>query len=99
MEDGNKKNMNVNEAALVGEAFNNGGVMSSECGLWINKEKYFIVNYNEGTNSIYLKGKGRGGCITKTVQTLLVGVFEGNNSGDANRDVEDLAEKLKGAGY
>merc|ERR1711972_201348 len=101
MEDGSSKNVAVNEATLLGEPWAT-GVMTSECGLLLGQQKYVIVTYNEGTQSLYLKKPNGGGTICKTNQCYLVGLWEqaGNQSaGNCNRDVEDLAQKLKAAGY
>merc|ERR1712014_526565 len=51
-EDGSNKVLQVNEPALLVEATN--GQMSSPCGLYINKQKYLIVNYNPGTGAVYI---------------------------------------------
>jgi len=100
-EDGSSKTLTVNEPALLVESTN--GQMSSTCGLYINKQKYLIVNHNPGTGSVYIKSKTGGGCLVKTKQCILIGLYttgQGNNGpGNCNRDTEDLAEKLKAVGY
>lgn len=78
--------------------------MTSICGLLLNKEKYMIVNYLDHIPSIYLKNKTGGGCITKTNQCILIGLFnlekgEGQNCGNCNKDVEELGDKLRKVGY
>lgn len=79
-------------------------MMSSSSGLFLNKTKFIVVNENPVTTARYVKGKGCGGCIVKTNQCILVGIYvEGADNRQTktacNRDVEDLAEKLKSVGY
>ena len=101
-DDLSEKMETVNERALVLEAVAN-GEMKSGCGLFIGGAKYMITTkFNE---SIYLAGRNNtGGCITKTNQTILVGLYDKNaaptqNGPACNKDVEDLAEKLRGANF
>jgi len=102
-EDGSTVPLNVNEPVLIKEAA--GGTMTSQCGLYINRVKYLVVNYNPANNCTYIKSKSGGGCMVKTNQCILIGIFTTSNSnpnmnaGGCNRDVEDLAEKLKAVGY
>ena len=65
------KQMAVNERELILEAFATKGEMTSQCGLFVNGEKYMITTYNEDAQSIYFAGKNQtGGCMTKTNQTI-----------------------------
>ena len=103
-EDLSEKMENVNERALVLEAVAN-GEMKSACGLFINGVKYMILTNNDEQQSLYIKAKNNlGGCITKTNQTILIGLFDTNanptqNPGNCNKDVEELATKLRGANF
>merc|ERR1712021_138647 len=72
-EDGSNKTVPVNEPECVVQACT--GTMSSACGLYINKQKYMIVNHNPGTGAVYIKSKTGGGCIVKTNQCILVGIY------------------------
>merc|ERR1712086_785688 len=99
-EDGSKKPTQVNEPSLLVEATT--GMMSSGSGLWLNGEKYMIVNHNPGLNSVYIKNKTGGGTIVKTTKCILMGLWRADQSQGApncNKSVEDLAEKLKAANF
>ena len=103
-EDLTEKMENVNERALVLEAVEN-GEMKGGYGLYINGTKYVILTKVEDTQSLYIKGRNNtGGCITKTNQTILIGLYDGNMSatqspGNCNKDVEEMAAKLRGANF
>merc|ERR1712150_235992 len=95
----------VNEQKLALEAANSKGNFTGSPGLFLNGQKYMVVAYNAESDSTYLAGKNNtGGCMTKTNQTLLIGLYDGSkgdkqNKGNCNKDVEDLAAKLKGANF
>ena len=104
--EGETEILTVCEPELLLEPFKNNGTMVSDCGMHLNKEKWFIVNYNPDMNSIYLKRPKGGACLVKTTQVVLVGFFdEGTvknkalNAGNCNKDLEILAEKLRNVGY
>jgi len=103
-EDGSKKMQNVDEAQLVLEPFAD-GMMKSGSGLWIMKKNYMVLTHNPGTNSCYIaSGSSNVGCMVKTNQCILIGLCTVGSTptatkGNANKDVEELAEKLKAVGY
>jgi hypothetical protein len=60
--EGGDKALWVSEPELLLEPFKNNGTMVSESGMYLNKEKWYIVNYNPHQNSIYLKRPKGGAC-------------------------------------
>ena len=108
LDTGVKDKVTVNEPALLQECSTTLGDMKSAVGLWVNGEKWQVVSNNEVANSVYFIKAGRGGCVTTTNQCMIVGLYDTSikdnagamqNKGTANQIVEELAEKLKGAGY
>jgi len=64
--------------------------------------KYQVLrkNLDEEVPFILTKKKEGGAVLAKTAQTVIIGVFEGEQQpGNASNDVLNLADYLAGAGY
>jgi len=100
--------VNVNEAALILEAFKTGTV-SAPTGLRLSGIKFQIVRFDEEDQTLYLKKPKGGACVVKTKKTIIIGSYNQDemikgknvpqNAGDANAVVEKLAKILKEATY
>ncbi len=100
--------VNVNEAALIMEAFKTGTV-TAPTGLRLSGIKFQIVRFDEDEQTLYLKKPKGGACAVKTKKTILIGSYNQEemikgknvpqNAGDTNAVVEKLAKILKDATY
>ena len=110
-EDGSVKQVQVNEAANLIDAFENKGLTKKAGGIRINGVKYLGVNFDEARNVFYLKKQGGGACVAKCTQCYVIGTFSGQlksvsfsgvtepqNVGLVNKAVEDLQEYFVGNG-
>jgi hypothetical protein len=106
--DGVMVDVPVDESALLLEPWGNmpNGEyeMKSACGLRINKEKYMIISTRVDIQACYLKKPNGGGCIIQTGKLFLVGLFDtsqgaNQNHASCNKDVEELAQKLRDSGF
>ena len=105
-EDGTETIFEVIEKHLLAEIFTSpAGNVKSECGLFINGEKFMCVNHNKAENSVYIKGSNKtGGCIARTNKCMVLGLYDSNidlkqNPGNCNKDCEDLARKMRDISY
>ena len=75
-EDGSgTQKVKVNEFENLNDAFNNQGTTKKQGGLRINKEKYFMVNFDGEKNVMYLKKSGGGACVAKSGLGYVIGTF------------------------
>ena len=77
--------------------------MKNPAGLWINGEKYYIMQWDQENNCAYLKSTTGGGCLFKTVQGIAVGIWKktgkAQSLGSCNKNVEAVANQLIDQGY
>merc|ERR1712048_1067201 len=96
LESGGNTTQQINENAEIAQASMN------TTALWINGEKWQVVSTNEVSNTLYLVHQNKGGALALCNQCKLVGFYDttqGQSKGKCNEAVENLAQKLKDAGY
>jgi profilin len=69
------ESIDIDEFANLKDAFENAGTTSRRGGLRINKEKYFMVNFDAERNVMYLKKNGGGACVAKSGLAYVIGTF------------------------
>jgi hypothetical protein len=75
LEDGTKKQVNVNEFVAAHEA-TKGNRKGSEAGIRMANQKYMLIKHNPEDNSAYLGREGGGGaCVARTGTVILIGVW------------------------
>jgi profilin len=75
-EDGSgTEQIDVDEFANLKDSFENEGVTKRKGGLRINKEKYFMVNFDADKQTMYLKKNGGGACVAKSNLAYIIGTF------------------------
>ena len=101
----------IDEFANIQDAFNNGGDCKKVGGIRLNKEKFYMVNFDADKKVMYLKKQGGGACIAKSNMAYIIGVFatakkmkfdekeENQNPGMCNKVVEELQEYLISLNY
>ncbi len=88
-EDGSgTEKVDVDEFSNLKDAFENQGTTKKRGGLRINKEKYFMVNFDSERNVMYLKKNGGGACIAKSGLAYVIGTF--NTSMKSKVDGKDI---------
>jgi profilin len=109
--DGTVKKETVNELVNIADAFCNNGDTKKLGGIRINKEKFYMTNFDNERKVMYLKKSGGGGCIALTGKAYIIGVFEtskkmkrddveeNQNPGYCNKVVEELQTYFLSIGY
>lgn len=44
-------------------------------GIWLNGERYHLIDYRSDVNTGYLKSEQGGACVVKTNKLILIGVW------------------------
>ena len=103
-EKGEKKEFLVDEYHILLDLFSKKGMVPNPPGIWINNQRYHLVQFNDDVNSVYLKCQNGGACVVKTAKTIVVGTFRNDDDaqktgGACNSIIEDFAEQLVKANY
>ena len=111
-DDGSVKKIKLNEVDNLIAIHESQGKVVPPGGVRIKGEKYIYVGKNGEFNSVYLKGNGKGACISKSESLYIVAVWNGavgfindkklpdkQNAGMCNKSVEDLQKYLAESGY
>ncbi|KNC48122.1 profilin-1 [Thecamonas trahens ATCC 50062] len=90
-------NFNLTESVAAAGLFTDSSMSVTLAG---TKYQVLRKNLDEEVPFILTKKKEGGAVLAKTAQTVIIGVFEGEQQpGNASNDVLNLADYLAGAGY
>eukprot|EP00761_Pharyngomonas_kirbyi_P010633 gb/GECH01010654.1/.p1 GENE.gb/GECH01010654.1/~~gb/GECH01010654.1/.p1 ORF type:complete len:125 (+),score=20.45 gb/GECH01010654.1/:1-375(+) len=90
------KDFNVSEAPQIVDAFKNPQKIYTN-GIWINEIQYFPLRVDDSV--IYAKKNKKGVAISKTEQSIIIGVYDENiQPASCNATVEGLADFLRQQG-
>jgi hypothetical protein len=111
-DDGSVKKIKLNEVANLLAIHSSQGKVTPAGGVRIKGEKFNYVGKNDEFKSVYLKGSGKGACISKSESLYILSVWNGSktftnekgqkeNQGPrmCNKSVEDLQKYLAESGY
>ena len=103
-EEGEAKKTTANEAQIMVDFVNKKGKVPVPPGIWINKKRYYLLNWLDDSNVGYVKTTQGGACIAKTSKCVIVGIWSNakipsRNGGDCNKAVEKVAELFKKVNY
>ena len=103
-ENGEAKKCTANEAQILVDFCNKKGKVPVPPGIWINKKRYYLLNWRDESNVGYVKTNQGGACIAKTNKCVIVGVWSNakipsRNGGDCNKTVEKVAELFMKVNY
>ena len=101
--DGTTETKEVNEFANLLSVFSSKGKTNPTGGIRINGVKYYLTNFDDEKNIVYLKSSGGGAAVAKSNLGFVVGTFDSSkkltnfsgaqepqNVGYCNRAVEEL---------
>ena len=98
------KQFEINEKNIIISIFKEKGIVPNPPGIFLNGEKYFLVDFDKDTNVCYLSKPNGGACIAMTNKCVIIGTWnknvnEAHNHGACNTTIEEFANQFIGCGY
>ena len=101
-ETGHTHTSNINEIQILQQLVENRGIVPSPPGIWINKETYHLIRWDDDLNMATLKSAKGGAAVMRTNKCIIVGTWvkQGDKrAGDCNMEVARLGESFLGVNY
>ena len=98
------QSLEVNDLSTLFSIFQTKGKVQAPPGIWINKERYHLINFVEESSSAYLKCPNGGATVIKTEKLIVLTTWSNvkdvkKNGGDCNQVLEEFAEQLRSVNY
>lgn len=102
--DDSGKQFEINETKILINIFKNKGQVPNPPGIFLNGDKYMLVDFDEDTKVCYLSKPNGGACLALTNKCVIVGTWSKNtnsehNHGSCNTTIEEFANKFIEFGY
>ena len=102
--DDSGKSIEINEKDIIISIFKNKGIVPNPPGIFLNGEKYFLVDFDKDTNVCYFSKPNGGACIAMTNKCVIIGTWnkninENHNHGSCNITIQDFANNFINYGY